>query len=374
MGKIKVLQVTGSLRIGGVETVAMNILRYIDKEKYEVDFLVYGDKEGEYESEAKKLGAKILRAPLPRKGYIKFYKDIQSLLVKNGPYDIVHSHVLFNSGIVMKAAESLDIPRRISHAHDNLSHTSISWPKKIYNKIMRNWLLKYSTDFLACAKDAGDYLFSEYEFNRRGNVLNNGINVEKFAYSSLNREKIRKELRIEDKLVVGNIARLSEQKNQLFLLDVFKKVHQVNNQTVMLIVGEGELRKKLENKIKELKLEDNVIMTGSRTDIPELLSSMDIFVLPSIHEGLGIVLIEAQANGMPCIAPKNIVPDEAEILENFQFIELDANEDKWAQIILNNLDNQNRINKSIELIKSVGYDVKDIGDKIHIIYSYANFT
>lgn len=368
MKKIKVLQVTGSLRVGGVETVAMNLLRYIDKNKYDFDYLVYGNDVGEYENEAIELGARILRVPLPKEGYKAFYNSVCATLEKNGPYDIVHSHVLFNSGIIMKAAAKSNVPRRISHAHDNLTYLKLPLNKKIYNAVMKRWLIRYSTDFLACANAAGDYVFGNKEFISRGKVLYNGIDVEKFIFSNKDREKIKKEFNIENKVVIGNIGRLAKQKNHKFLLEVFKKVNNKLNDATLLIIGDGELRGELEDKIKELNLEEHVIMTGTRSDIPSLLSAMDLFILPSIHEGLGIVLIEAQANGLPCIVPKGIVPEESKILRSFRFLDEDSNIEEWANAIIKGLQETNRNDNAVNEVNEVGYNVKNIGEEIDSIY------
>lgn len=358
MKKIKVLQVTGTLRVGGVETVAMNLFRYIDRNKYDFDYLVYGDNIGEYEGEVHSLGGRVLRVPSPRTGYFAFYKAVCRIMKDNGPYDIVHSHVLFNSGIIMRAAARMKIPRRIAHAHDNLSLVKLPFIKRIYNRLMKGWLLRYSTDFLACANSAGYYVFGSEAFYKRGNLLYNAIPVNKFAYSQQDRERIRDEFNLNGKKVIGHIGRLAKQKNHSFLLDIFKEIHEKDENTLLLLVGDGELRGEIEKKIKYLNLQDSVILTGTRADTHCLLSAMDIFLLPSIHEGLAIVLIEAQANGLSCIVPREIVPPESKILDTFHFIAPNAPLYQWVNTVNERLSNLGNIAEN-ERISVLSNNIED---------------
>ena len=367
MGKVKVLQVIGSLQVGGAETVAMNFFRYIDRNKFHFDYLVYGEEIGAYENEVYALGGRVLRVPSPKNGYFRFYKAVRKIMRDNGPYDIVHSHTLFNSGIIMYSAKAEKIPRRIAHAHTDHSKLSLFWQKKVYNKFMRYLLLKYATDYCACANAAGRYVFGKEAFSKKGIIIRNGIEVDKFTYSVEKRLRIRRELSLENKTVIGHIGRLVKAKNHSFMLDIFKTIHEKDENTSLLLVGDGELRNEIEEKIKLLNLQDSVIMTGTRTDIPDLLSAMDIFILPSLNEGLGIVLIEAQANGLPCIAESGIVPLEARILDNFYFVSPNASLDEWVAAIMANSKVPRAIGATLAVQKA-GYDVQSIGKVLEQLY------
>jgi len=367
MKKIKVLQVSGSLKIGGVEKVVVNFLREIDREKFEFDYLVYGDEIGEYEKEVIELGGKIIRIPKPGKGYYQFYKNVSRVMKENGPYDVVHTHVLFNSGFIMKAAKKNKIKIRIAHSHDNLEKIKEGLMKRIYQFFMRRWLIKCSTKMCACSSLAGYYLFGKKRFCKEGILIYNGIDINKYIFDEEKRKKTREEFDLNNEILIGNIGRLENQKNQQFLLEIINKLP---TNFKLILIGKGSLEKKLQMSIQRMNLENRVIMTGSRMDIDNLLSAMDIFVLTSIHEGLGIVLIEAQANGLMCIAPKNVVPEEAKVLDNFIFTEFPSNDsiDTWCTEIKKNV-TKKRVKNAEKIVKSAGYDCNDIGNILDKIYS-----
>ncbi|WP_343290736.1 glycosyltransferase family 1 protein [Turicibacter bilis] len=367
MKKIRVLQVVGSLRVGGLETVGMNLYRYIDREKYSFDYLVYGDEIEFYEEEVVRLGGRVIHIPKPANNYFKFFLNICSVIKKEGPYDIIHSHTLFNSGINILAARLMNVPKRIVHSHDNLSHMKCKTSKRIYNKVMRKILKKNATHFLACSKDAGNYLLGEDFFSLKGKVLLNGIDIDKFEFSFQERERIREEFNISDKIVIGNVGRLEDQKNHKFLIETFHSLCEQENDYILLLVGEGKNKEYLEKMIIKLGLSDKVILTGKRTDINSLMCAMDIFVFPSIHEGLGIVLIEAQANGLPCIVPAKVVPMEAKITSNFKFIEK-FDTSQWIEVI--KLYPQ-RASSQVDMndIKRSGYALINMAKNISEIYN-----
>lgn len=366
MKKIRILQVTGGLGVGGIEKLVVSFFENIDKEKYAMDFLVYGDEIGEFEGKVKELGGNIFRIPVPSKNYRSFYKNVRSIIKDNGPYDIVHSHVFFNTGFIMKAAKKEGVPIRIAHSHDNLSYIKESIIRKLYIKLMRHFLLKYSTKKCACSSLAGQYLFGKDEFDKNGIVIYNGINIDKFVFNKNARNTVRKKLGLSNEILIGNIGRLETQKNQSYLLKIIKELPK---QYKLIIVGDGSLKKALEDEINDNNLTERVIMTGNRSDIQELLCAMDIFVLPSIHEGLGIVLIEAQANGLPCIAPTNIVPPEAKILDNFIFLDFpeDENLTIWCDTI-KKIGCSKRKENVVSVIKQSGYDINDIGKVLDKLY------
>lgn len=368
MKKKRILQVTGGLGIGGIERITTSFFEKIDKSKYEMDYLVYGDNIGEFEKIVLKNGGKILRVPIPRAGYYKFYKNVVKIMKDNGPYDVVHTHVLFNSGFIVRAAFKTGVPRIIAHSHDNLNKIQEPITKKIYNIVMRRWLNRYSTKICACSMSAGEYLFGKRSFEKNGIILKNKIDIDKFEFNELARKKIRKEYRINDELVIGNIGRLEEQKNQEYLLLILKEILKNNKNAKLLLIGDGSLKNTLNKKIEQLGIENNVIMTGQKENINELLSAMDVFVLTSIHEGLGIVLIEAQANGLRCLAPKYIVPNEAQILDSFKFMNnTNINEvNNWVEEL--NKKN-NRTERTKELIKKAGYDLNSLAEELEKLYN-----
>lgn len=363
--KNKVLQVIGILTIGGAETVAMNLFRYINKDKYEFHYIVFGDKIGSCEAEMINIGAKIFRVNPPSSNYFVYCMQLDQIIKENGPYEIVHSHTLFNSGFVMKIAAKNGVKCRVTHSHTTQNKVNGSFILKLYEKVMRYLIIKYSTHYAACSKAAGNYLFGEKLFKREGIIIKNGIDAEKYKFNCDIRRIIRKDLNISDYFVIGYVGHLAAVKNLNFLLDVFNQIHMLNPSSVLLLVGDGNERIKLENKIKEYGLEANVIMTGNIANVNEMLSAMDVFAFPSLFEGLGMALIEAQANGLPCIV-SDTVPDDTFITDLIKTISLNNTTEFWADTIIN----AKRNNSSIywEKVIKEGYDVSLIGRNIEAIY------
>lgn len=367
MKKIKVLEVVGSLRMGGLETVAMNFFRYADKNKYEFYFLTYqkGKDEEYFEDEVKKLGGHIIKIEPPKKNIRQFLDNIKNIMSEQN-YKIVHSHTFYNSGIIVYIASKFDIPIRIVHIHSDHTMIKKSFTKKVYNFIMKILIKKYATKVCACSNEAGNSTCGKKFFEKYGMIVNNCIDIDKYKFSIENREKIRRKLNIyDDEIVIGNIGRLEKAKNQIFLLELMKEIK--NNKVRLIIGGEGSLRKSLENKIEEYGIENNVILLGNISNANEILSVFDIFAFPSIHEGFGIVLLEAQANGLKCIANRKGIPKSIKILDNFEFIYL-SEKDKWISSILNK-DNIKRNEHAIEILKNYKYDAKDFYDYIRALYS-----
>jgi len=278
--KKKVLQVIGALTIGGAETVAMNLFRYIDKNIYEFDYIVFGDKIGSCEVEMINIGAKIIHVNHPSSNHFMFCRQLDHIIKENGPYDIVHSHTLLNSGFVMKIAAKNGVKCRVSHSHSIQSKVSSSLILRIYEKVMRYLIIKYSTHYAACGIAAGNYLFGEKLFSRKGIIIKNGIDAVKYKFNNNTRRIIRRELNISDNFVIGYVGHFAAVKNLDFLIDVFKQIHTLNPSSVLLLVGDGNERIKLENKIKEFGLEANVIMTGNISNVNEMLNAMDVLFFP----------------------------------------------------------------------------------------------
>jgi len=351
--KIKVLQVIGSLRIGGAENVAMNICRYLDKNKYQCDFLVFGDTVDGYEKEAMSLGSKVIHIPFPYISYKNYFKNLKKVLT-DGKYDVVHTHVLLNNGWVLKAAYDVNIKKRFVHSHSTNSGRKENLKYIFYSIVMKNLIRRYGTHFIACGKDAGNYLYGERFFESKGIVINNGIDIKKFNYKIETREKMRKEFGLDKQLVVGHIGRLAEVKNHNFLLDIFYQVNKLRRDSYLLIVGDGELRDEIENKIRAIGLEDKVTITGLRSDVPEILQAMDVFVFPSLYEGLPLTLIEAQSTGIPCLVSENVTP-QIKVTDQVTFMSLKQSPQDWAKKIVQ-YEEYKRTDRSEEIVNK-GFDV-----------------
>lgn len=367
--KEKILHVTGAMNVGGTETMLINLYRKINK-KIEFHFISYSKSQAFYDGEIESLGGKVIRLNPPNEvGFITSIKDIKKVIKENGPYDAVHTHMLFNCGIAMIAAYLSGIKVRVSHAHTT-SDDSSSFVRKIYINLMRFFIKVFSTDFLACSNSAGKYLFGNNIIcNKKYKVLPNYIEYEKFINNS-DKTSFRKELGIKnDDIVICHIGRFITAKNHEFLIDMAKEMIQKNNKVKLVLVGDGDLKNHIWNKVKSIGIEKNVYFTGIRKDIPSILSSVDLFILPSIYEGLGLVLLEAQAAKVPCLVSEAIQPEVDLGVGLVKKLNLSCGANKWADEA-NKIINKNK-NSDIDIIKAVQekkYDLNSILNNLLSVY------
>lgn len=360
----KVLIVCGKLCIGGAEKVAYSIGEYIDKEKYECHYIVFGDSVGEYEEPLIKLGCKIIHIKSPSFSYKLFCLELNNLM-KETRYDIVHCHTMFNSGIVLSVAKHNDIACRIAHSHSICSSKNRKMDKRIYEKIMRFLILKTATHYVACGKKAGEWLFGKEIFEKYGTLILNGIDTGKFKYNENKRRKVRKMLAITNKLVIGHVGHLASVKNQKFLIELMPHIIKRNPDIMLVLVGEGDEHERLKKVVNELQLQNHVIFTGNVTNVQDYLSAMDVFVFPSLYEGMPLALIEVQANGLPCVV-SDAVPKDVYLSDLIVTLSLEEQKNKWIETILN----AKRINSErySQYIYSMGLDTKMMVKKIQSIY------
>ena len=367
--KEKILHVTGAMNVGGTETMLINLYRKINK-KIEFHFISYSKSQAFYDGEIESLGGKVIRLNPPNEvGFITSIKDIKKVIKENGPYDAVHTHMLFNCGIAMIAAYLSEVKVRVSHAHTT-SDDSSSLVRKIYINLMRFFIKVFSTDFLACSDSAGKYLFGNNIIcNKKYKVLPNYIEYENFINNN-DKSNFREELRIKnDDIVICHIGRFITAKNHEFLIDMAKEMIQKNNKVKLVLVGDGDLKNHIWNKVKSIGIEKNVYFTGIRKDIPSILSSVDLFILPSIYEGLGLVLLEAQAAKVPCLVSEAIQPEVDLGVGLVKKLNLSCGANKWADEA-NKIINKNK-NSDIDIIKAVQekkYDLNSILNNLLSVY------
>lgn len=348
---IRIVHIIGKWLGGGVESVVMNYYRNIDRKKIQFDFICDDDSSNIPYNEIEKLGGKVILVP-PYQKIFKYLKELKKVL-KNGNYKIIHSHINTLSIFPLFIAKVVKIPVRIAHSHSTTNKKEKR--KNFIKQILRPFSKLFATDYFACSEYSGRWLFGNKEFEN-GNIyiLNNAIEIEKFKFNKDVRIEMRKNLNInDDTLVIGNIGRFVEQKNHTFLIDVFNEVKKQKSNSVLLLIGQGPLENKIKNKVKELELGDSVKFLGQRNDVDRLYQAMDIFLLPSLYEGLGMVLIEAQANSLFSICSNN-VPIEAKITENILFLKLEK--EIWKSNILN-FKNVNRNNKTKNNLKNNKYEI-----------------
>lgn len=314
---VQVLHVVGGMNYGGVETWLMHILRQIDREQFQMDFLVHTTEPCAYDAEIRALGARILPCPMPNRPW-RYARDFARIVREYGPYDVVHSHVHHYSGLVLWLARRLGVPIRIAHSHNDTSREPqhASRPRRLYLQFMEAQIARHATAGLAVSDQAAAALFSEqWASDPRYRVLSLGLDFTRFG-EPVDRAALRRELGIPaEALVLGHVGRFAEQKNHALLVQVAAETLRREPRTHLLLVGTGPLRPLIEQQVAQAGLAGHVTFAGVRDDVPRLMrGAMDVFVLPSLFEGLGLVLVEAQAAGLPCVI-SDVIPVEADVAE-----------------------------------------------------------
>ena len=365
----KVLLVTGSLHVGGMETVAMNIAKYSDRNKFKVDFLVYGNDFYELEKEAESLNCSVYRIPFPHDNIFAFKNNVKNILRKYGPYDIVHCHNLFNCGYVMKAAYEVGVPVRISHSHTNRVKKNPSFIHRVYEKIMRRYMVRYSTQLYACSNLAGEYLFGN-SFTKNGFVLKNGIDVDQVQNE--NASIVFNDLKKNGCKIIGQIGTLCTVKNHTFSIDLFKLIKAKYENVKMFFVGDGPLRSQLEEKVKKLGLENDIYFMGTRKDVLSILKSIDLFLMPSIYEGVSVALIEAQTSGLNCLVSSKACAPEVHVTNQIGILDLADPMDLWAERAISLMTSPKHLDSISRIVES-GYSIRHIMENLSENYeTYLN--
>lgn len=351
--KILVYGISGG--IGGIENLVFNIISVLAKQDMQFDIITYYD-QIDNEELYKSMGVHIYKMTSKRENPLKNRSEFKEFFKKHASeFDAVWCNLaeLINIDI-LKLAKQYGIKRRIIHSHSTAS-TRGKLLTFLHKKNKRK-IGSIATDFWACSEAAGRWFFSDDIINsERFHVIKNGIRTERFGFDPDLRKSVREELEIGDSLLLGHIARLDiQQKNTLFLLSVFNEILKTHSDAKLLIIGDGPDRTLIERQIKESGIETAVIMLGFRKDASRFLNAMDAFILPSPHEGLAIVLIEAQTNGLPCFASEG-VPYESDITGLVNFINLEKPPEYWAKQILETLPAE-RISKEEEVM-SAGYNI-----------------
>ena len=364
-GPIRVLHVFGKMNRGGAETMIMSLYRNIDRKRIQFDFIVHTNEECDYNGEIKKLGGKIYSIPkYTGKNHFQYVNAWNLFLKMNPEYRIIHGHVRSTASIYLNIANKYGLTT-ISHSHNTSSGKGVS---AIAKSVLQYPIRSTANYFFACSLDAGEWLFGKDVLNsEKFHLLNNSIEANLFRFNEQTRMRIRKEFGITNEHLIGHVGRFHPQKNHDFIIEVFHAIKKKDKKAKLILVGEGELKKGVQQKVDKYDLNEDVIFTGVRSDIPDLLQAFDVFFMPSVHEGLPVTLMEAQASGLKCVVSDNITPD-VKITNLVEFISLEKPVEYWANRIMPNLTNDKRNDTFMEICKA-GYDVKENAQWLEEFYS-----
>ena len=361
---IRIAHIIGKWLGGGVESVVTNYYRHIDRTKIQFDFICDKDSTNIPYDEIEQLGGRVILVP-PYQKVFEYQKELIKIF-KDNNYKIVHSHINTLSVFPLRAAKKAGVPIRIAHSHSTTNKKE--WKKNLVKQILRPFSKVYATDYMCCSELAGRWLFGNKEYDK-GNVylLNNAIDLDKFKYDEQLRNKKRKELNIkDDTLVIGHVGRFVEQKNHRFLIDVFNEVHKQKENSILLLAGQGPLMEEMKEKVKKLNLDECVKFLGQRNDASELYQAFDVFLLPSLYEGLPVVGVEAQASGNLCIFSDDMTK-ETKVLDSTVFMSLKNSAKEWADCIIDNLKKYKKHDTKNE-VSRYGFNIKIEASKLEKYY------
>ena len=327
MTPIRVLQVVTHMERGGLESMLMNYYKHVDRERVQFDFLVHRQERAAFDDEIESLGGRIYRLPRLVPWSKSYLSALNRFFEEHPEYKVVHVHQDCLSSVILKVAAQHNVPVRIAHSHNANQDRNLKYPIKLW---YRRSIPQYATNLFACGKDAGDWMFSGAPYQ----IINNAIDVAAYSYDPEKRIEMRQKLGLENELIVGHVGRFNPQKNHPLLLDIFAALLKKEPNAVLLLAGGGEDMPKIQAKAQALGVAEHVSFLGVRSDVADLMQTMDVFVFPSLYEGLPVTMVEAQAAGLPCIISDK-VPPECILIEGLvDVMPLSASPETWAEKIL----------------------------------------
>ena len=350
---VRVLQIIGIVCGGGVEAVIMNYYRHIDRTKIQFDFVVDGYEKTILDDEITSLGGRVYHVEPYRKNILRYMKQIYNI-VHDNHYDIVHSNMNTLSVFSLFPAWLAGANQRILHNHSTAVRSE--GLRSVMKTILRPFAPLFANRYAACSRLAGEWMYGKKMMaNRKVTIINNAIDLDEYAFSSETRQKYRKDLNIsDDTLIIGHVGRFMYQKNHAFLIEIFKGIVKRHPNAMLLLIGDGELRPEIEMKVQAYHLSEKVRFLGLRKDVKALYNCMDIFVLPSWYEGLPVVAVEAQANGLPIILSDKVT-NESILTSSATVLSLSEGTDKWVKTILDESINRNKMAK--KQLQNAGFDI-----------------
>ncbi|MGM8212331.1 glycosyltransferase family 1 protein [Virgibacillus sp. W0430] len=361
---VRVLHVVVNMNRGGAETLLMNLYRHIDRSNVQFDFLTC--KSGVYDAEIESLGGCIHRIPyITEAGHFGYVKHLKRFFKDHTAYSIVHSHMDKMSGLVLREAKRANIPVRIAHSHNTESEGGIL--AKMYKSYAGSLIKGSATGLYACSSSAASWLYGK-DCNK-SIILNNGIEIDKFTFSSKARNEMRSALGLnKEAFVLGHVGRFSRQKNHFYLLDIFAEISEKQSNAVLILVGDGPLRRKIKERIVQLNLGEKVKLLGVREDIPQLMQAFDMFVFPSLHEGLPVTLIEAQSAGLVCLISDHITAEVDLSIGLMHQLPLN-DKSMWVNQVIEQMQIKETRKVDLNMVYKKGYDIRHTAKQTEHTYT-----
>lgn len=360
---IRVAHVVGKMLGGGLEATVLNYYRHLDHTKIQYDFLVDSDSSLIPREEIESFGGRVILIP-PYQHQVLYQKELYKILITN-KYEIVYAHLNTLSVFPLFAAWRAKVPIRVAHNHSTAGKGELK--KNLMKYTLRPFARLFPTTLCSCSNFAGEWLFgAKCMQEQKVKIWQNAVDIDKFLFSKTERNIVRKELGIEGKFVVGHAGRFIHQKNHEFIIDIFAEIYRINHNAVLILVGNGELMPRIKKKVYDMQLDQAVIFTGNRSDIERIYQAMDVFIMPSFYEGLGMVAVEAQIAGLPVLCADTI-PEEAKICENMSYYSLNDSAKTWAENALKYATGFERKNMKDYAVQS-GYDIETAADKMTAWY------
>jgi glycosyltransferase EpsF len=329
----RVLHIVSAMDRGGAETLLMNVYRNLDRAKLQFDFVTHRPNKGDFDEEIRKLGGRIYTIPsLGKIGPISYVKKLNKIMKLNS-YIAVHSHTDYQSGFPALAAKLAGIPHRICHSHSNNWPMNGSFKQKVLLTGLQSLIKFAATQYCSCSQEAGAFLFGKKAVEKNHvTILNNGIDLSQYLDETITKTSVIREFGLgPNSKIIGHVGKFSKSKNQKFILNVLKELVIKDESYVALLVGDGPLKEEIEQEAEKLGITNHIRFLGVRSDIPRLMKAFDVLLFPSIFEGFGIVTIEAQISGTPCIMSDSVPMSTDMGLGLARFLSLHEAPYKWRE-------------------------------------------
>lgn len=336
---IRVLQIVGRMDRGGIETMIMNLYRHIDREKVQFDFLAHYGREAAYNDEIRALGGRIYEMPaLKDENHVYYWRLFAYLRALNRffkehqEYRVIHGHMTNTASLYMPIAKRHGVTCRISHSHSTHSKAGLVG---IVTDLLHRHVYRYATDYFACSEKAKYWIYPQRLIDSGAiQLLSNAIDAARFRFDPVSRSKMRKDLNLGDALTVISVGRFRKEKNQAFLIDVLTAMRKIHPNVVFVFAGDGPCEAEVRAKAAAAGVETQTRFLGMREDVAELMQAADVFVLPSVFEGMPVTAIEAQASGLHCVASESITK-EIDFMGAVTYLSLDEDPAVWGKALLN---------------------------------------